>query len=61
MGLGMPPFNGKDDRYGSDREDDGELGSDAENDDMSDNEDIASSNGTSAAPQATPAPLPVDH
>merc|ERR1719347_721855 len=34
----MPPMNGKDDRYGSDREDEGELGSDAENDDMSDNE-----------------------
>ena len=43
MGMGMPPFNGKDDRYGSDREDEGELGSDAENDDMSDTEDIPTS------------------
>lgn len=45
--AGMMPhgINGKDsDRYGSDRgDDDGELGSDAENDDMSDNEDIPSS------------------
>ena len=38
-GLGMPPFNGKEDRYGSDREEEGELGSDAENDDMSDAEE----------------------
>ena len=43
----MPPMNGKDDRYGSDREDEGELGSDAENDDMSDNEDIPSSTALS--------------
>merc|ERR1719228_338480 len=43
----MPPMNGKDDRYGSDREDEGELGSDAENDDMSDTEDIPSSTALS--------------
>jgi len=33
--AGLIPMNGKDDRYGSDREDEGELGSDAENDDIS--------------------------
>ena len=43
----MPPMNGKEDRYGSDREDEGELGSDAENDDMSDTEDIPSSTAIS--------------
>jgi hypothetical protein len=43
----MPPMNGKDDRYGSDREEEGELGSDAENDDMSDTEDIPSSTALS--------------
>lgn len=37
-------INGKEERYGSDRgDDDGELGSDAENEDMSDNEEMASS------------------
>ena len=45
--AGMMPhnINGKDgERYGSDRgDDDGELGSDAENEDMSDNEEMASS------------------
>jgi hypothetical protein len=41
--AGMMPhgINGKEDRYGSDRgEEDGELGSDAENDDMSDQEEM---------------------
>ena len=58
MGLGMPPFNGKEDRYASDREDDGELGSDAENEDMSDNEDLG---GQSSAgpPGAGPGPISV--
>lgn len=44
--AGMMPhnINGKEERYGSDRgDDDGELGSDAENEDMSDNEEMASS------------------
>lgn len=52
IGLGLPgPFNGKDaDRYGSDREDEGELGSDAENDDMSDAEsEMPSSSGPAPA------------
>ena len=59
MGLGMPPFNGKDDRYGSDREDDGELGSDAENDDMSDTDDIPSTTGAPPAP--TPMAVPINN
>ena len=49
---GMMPLgiNGKEDRYGSDRgDDDGELGSDAENDDMSDNEDLPSSTPVAVA------------
>ena len=58
MGM-MPPFNGKDDRYGSDREDEGELGSDAENDDMSDTDDIPSATGAPPAP--TPMAVPINN
>ena len=56
MGLGMPSFNGKEDRYASDREDDGELGSDAENEDMSDTEELAQS---SAGPGSNAGPGPI--
>ena len=58
MGLGMPPFNGKEDRYASDREDDGELGSDAENEDMSDNEEMTHAQN-SAGPGAQTGPISV--
>ena len=59
MGLGMPPFNGKEDRYASDREDDGELGSDAENEDMSDNEEMTAHAQSSAGPGAQTGPISV--
>ena len=55
----MPPFNGKEDRYGSDREDDGELGSDAENEDISDTEEMAATSGASAT--TTPMSVPVNN
>ena len=55
----MPPFNGKEDRYGSDREDDGELGSDAENEDISDTEDMPATSGAGAS--ATPMSVPVNN
>ena len=61
MGLGMPPFNGKEDRYASDREDDGELGSDAENEDMSDSEDMPSSTGPGPAPPPAPISVPINN
>lgn len=45
--VGMMPMNGKDPRYGSDQDeaDDGELGSDAENDDISEVGDRPTSTG----------------
>ena len=57
----MPPFNGKEDRYGSDREDDGELGSDAENEDISDNEEMAGNPGGAPSTATTPLSVPVNN
>merc|ERR1719192_1020992 len=57
----MPPFNGKEDRYGSDREDDGELGSDAENEDIADTEDMAANPGGTTSTTTTPMSVPVNN
>ena len=63
IGLGLPgPFNGKDaDRYGSDREDEGELGSDAENEDISDSEEMAANPGGTTSTTTTPMSVPVNN